>query len=73
MVNCKKNDSRGSLVSGFIILGVGLYLLGVNTDVIPGPGESWPIFPIIVGAALIVGNLLKKKPSNDDPNPPPGH
>ena len=67
MTDCKKDDSRGSMVGGIIILGVGLYFLAWNMDIIPDPGESWPIFLIIVGVALVVGNLFKSKPT-DDPN-----
>ena len=69
MTDCKKDDGRGSMVGGIIILGVGLYFLAWNMDIIPDPGESWPIFMIIVGIALVVGNLFKKKPENDQ-NPP---
>lgn len=71
MADCRKDDSRGSVVSGIIILGVGLYFLAVNMGGLPGPGESWPVFLVIVGVALIVGNLFKKR-RNDDPNQPPG-
>ena len=67
MTDCKKDDGRGSMVGGIIVLGVGLYFLAWNMDIIPDPGESWPIFMIIVGLALVIGNLMKKK-TGDDPN-----
>lgn len=73
MTDCKKDDARGSIIGGVIVLGVGLYFLAMNMDMIPGPGDSWPIFLIIVGLALVIGNLFRRK-SNDsgpDSNQPP--
>jgi hypothetical protein len=74
MADCKKDDRRGSVLSGFIILGVGLYFLGVNMDYIPPVGDSWPVFLVIVGAALILGNIFKGRRSSDTDidSPPPG-
>ncbi len=69
MTDCKKDDGRGSMVGGIIILGVGLYFLAWKMDIIPHPGESWPVFMIIVGIALVIGNLFKKGSANDQ-NPP---
>lgn len=69
MTNCKKDDGHGSMVGGIIVLGIGLYFLAWNMDMIPHPGESWPVFLIIVGIALVIGNLFKKR-SDSDPNPP---
>lgn len=71
MSDCRKNDSRGSIVSGIIVLGVGLLFLGVNMDILPSMSQSWPVFLVIVGVALIVGNLLKKRASDQDQAPPP--
>jgi len=71
MADCNKDDRRGSAVSGFIILGVGLYFLGVNMDYIPPVGESWPVFLVIVGAALIFGNVFKKRRPDDSNMMPP--
>ena len=65
MTDCNKDDGRGSMVGGIIVLGVGLYFLAWNMDIIPDPGESWPIFMIIVGIALVIGNLFKNKSTND--------
>ena len=39
----------------------GVFLLD-NFDVIPNMGKMWPIFPIIVGVALIVGSFRKPSP-----------
>ena len=59
------------MVSGIIILGIGLYFLGVNMDYLPPVGDSWPVFLVIVGVALIAGNLLRRKQPDDELNPPP--
>ena len=69
MSNSARNVNRGSIVSGVIILGIGLYFLGVNWDYIPPPDESWPFFLVIVGVALIIGHLVGG--SRQDKNPPP--
>jgi hypothetical protein len=65
MTDCNKDDGHGSMIGGIIVLGVGLYFLAWNSDLIPDPGESWPIFLIIVGIALVIGNIFKKKPADD--------
>lgn len=74
MSDYTKNDGRGSIVSGIIILGVGLYFLGVNWEYLPPVSDSWPFFLVIVGIALIVGNLLRSRRSGQEPGtPPPPH
>jgi hypothetical protein len=70
MSDYTKRDGRGSIVSGVIVLGVGLYFLGVNWDFLPPVGDSWPFFLVIVGVALIVGNLYRREQSADEPQPP---
>jgi len=49
------------IIGGIIVLGVGLLFLLVNLEVLPGLGTSWPGFIVIVGLALIIGALFKKK------------
>jgi hypothetical protein len=71
MADCKKDDRRGSAISGFIILGVGLYFLAVNLRYIPSVGDSWPVFLVIVGAALILGNLFRNRRRDDSDMSPP--
>lgn len=65
MADCNKDDGRGSMIGGIIVLGIGLYFLAWRMDYIPAPGDSWPMFLIIVGIALIVGNLMKRRSGND--------
>ena len=54
-------DRRGSMFAGLVMVGVGTIFLLVNLGYIPNIGEMWPLFPIIVGLALIIGSMRKKK------------
>lgn len=63
-------DRRGMLIGGVITIGVGIVFLLESLDVIPGLGQSWPLFPIVVGIALIVGSLIKGKGSDRPAKPP---
>jgi len=71
MANYTKDDRHGSPVAGVIILGIGLYFLAVQMDYLPPIGDSWPIFLVIVGAALIVGSFFRKGRSRGDREAPP--
>jgi multisubunit Na+/H+ antiporter MnhB subunit len=64
-VEKKSEDRSGHLVGGTILIGVGLIFLLINLDVVPGLEDLWPIFIIIVGAALIVGSLARGRKSQD--------
>lgn len=70
MSNYTKHDGRGSIVGGIIVLGIGLYFLGVNWDYLPPVSDSWPFFLVIVGVALIVGNVFRSRHRNHEPQPP---
>ena len=63
-------DRRGTLIGGVILLGVGLIFLLSNLDIIPDIDDMWPLFPIIVGVALIVGSFYKGKKSDPSDQPP---
>jgi len=71
MSDYTKSDHRGSMVSGIIILGVGLYFLGVNYEYLPPVGDSWPFFLVIVGVALIFSNLFRKRRTDNNGGMPP--
>lgn len=60
-------DRSGKLIGGVIVLGVGLLFLLVNYDILPPLEDTWPLFMIIVGIALIIGAFLKKKKKTDIP------
>ena len=59
-----ETDRRGMLIGGLITLGVGLIFLLSNLGIMPGIGQMWPMFPIIVGVALIIGAFYKDKKSD---------
>ena len=65
-----KNNSderRGMIIGGLITMGVGVLFLLHNFDVIPGMQKMWPVIPVIVGVALIIGAFSKgKKPGDSD-------
>ena len=50
-------DRRGMLVGGLIVFGVGVFFLLDQLGIIPDMSDMWPIFPIIVGLALIIGSF----------------
>jgi hypothetical protein len=69
-----RDDGRGQITGGLIVLGVGLLFLARNLGWIPGFGTIWPIFPIIVGIALILGGLRNQRADRQKPdrsNSPP--
>jgi len=45
------------LVGGLIVFGVGVFFLLDQLGIIPDMSDMWPIFPIIVGLALIIGSF----------------
>ena len=57
----RRDDARGMLIGGLIVLGVGVLFLLHNLGIIPDMDVVWPVFPIIVGIALIVGALLRMR------------
>lgn len=57
--NEKDAARHGMLTGGLIVFGVGVLFLLDELDIIPDIGKMWPIFPIIVGLALIIGALYK--------------
>ena len=68
-----ENASHGQVQAGLIVLGVGVIFLLSNLGYIPDVGDMWPLFPIVVGIALIVGGLMRKGKRTGAPPPaPPG-
>lgn len=64
-----KTQKRRPIVSGFIYLGIGIFLLLADMQSLE---YTWPAVIIIVGVALIIGAMFKsKKQVNDTPPPPP--
>jgi len=61
----KARKEKRPIISGIIYLGIGLFLLTQTTNLLPPIEHSWPIFIIIVGLALILGSLFKRKDNSD--------
>jgi hypothetical protein len=57
----RRDDPRGMLMGGLIVLGVGVLFLLHNLGLIPDMEVVWPMFPILVGLALIVGALMRMR------------
>jgi hypothetical protein len=55
-----KQSQKGMIVSGLIILGMGVLFLANEMGWIPGLHRTWPFILIIVGLALILGAVFKK-------------
>lgn len=73
----KRSKGSGSVTAGFIMIGIGLVFLLSNMGVIPDLGETWPLFLIIVGVALLIGAMRDKRTpdqttpmSPGEPTPP---
>ena len=45
---------------------LGLFLLGITTESLPPLQDSWPILIIIIGLALILGTVIRKRPQRVD-------
>ncbi|MCJ7786429.1 MAG: DUF5668 domain-containing protein [Desulfobacterales bacterium] len=68
MTECKeKEDRRGMVIGGLIVLGIGLVFLLGNLGVIPHIGNTWPLILVVVGVALLIGAVIKKDKSELPP------
>lgn len=56
----EKQGQRGMIVSGLIVLGIGVLFLADEMGWIPGLHRSWPLILIVVGLALIAGAVFRK-------------
>jgi len=63
----RERGGHGMILSGSIVLGVGMIFLLRNLGIIPQIDVMWPLFPIIVGLALIVGGLRAGRATKQDP------
>lgn len=55
------DEGRGMMIGGLITLGIGVLFLLSNFDLIPDIDKMWPVIPIVVGMALIVGSIRRPK------------
>ncbi len=55
-----EQNQRGMMVSGLIVMGMGVLFLADEMGWIPGLSRTWPVILIVVGFALLAGALFKK-------------
>ncbi len=63
----EKEDRRGMVIGGLIVLGIGLVFLLGNLRIIPDISETWPLILVVIGVALLVGAVIKKDKSESPP------
>jgi uncharacterized membrane protein HdeD (DUF308 family) len=57
----EKEDRHGMVIGGIIVLGIGIVFLLSNLDIIPHVGRMWPLILVVVGIALLIGAIVKKR------------
>lgn len=65
----RRKDPHGKMVSGIILLGIGLLFLLNNFNIID-IDQSWPFILIIVGVALLIGAMFRKRDAESSITPP---
>ena len=66
----KQKSPHGKMVTGIILLGIGVLFLLNNLDIID-LDKSWPLLLIIIGLALLVGAMFRNKDAEPSAAPPP--
>ena len=61
--NKKQDDRSGTIMGAMILIGIGVVFLLMNLDILPGWRDSWPIFLIAIGVAMVIGAFTKGKPA----------
>lgn len=61
--NCPdEKNQRGKMVTGIILTGIGVLFLLHNFDIL-FIHESWPFILIVIGLAMLIGAMFRKKDS----------
>ena len=72
--NTKMYSNRGKLTGGIILLGIGLIFFLSNINLLPDIEDSWPLFLIVIGIAMLYGATKDRshraKWSQDSPAAP---
>jgi hypothetical protein len=71
MNDYRKPEKRRPLVSGIILLCLGLWLLWLDTDWMPPLEDAWPLILVIIGLAIMVSAFLRKPRGTSQQNQPP--
>lgn len=63
-------EKRRPIISGVLLIGLGLFLLLTSHDILD-PEQAWPLLIMVVGGAFIATAVTKKSPSGEQQSPPP--
>ena len=63
-------EKRRPVISGVILIGLGLFLLLTSHDLIDAE-RAWPLLIIVVGGAIIATAMTKKEPPREQQGTPP--
>ncbi len=62
-VPVRAEHRKHPLISGIVFLGIGLFLLAVNYGYLPSVDESWPVIIILIGVAILISTLTRRRRS----------
>ena len=65
----RRKSPHSKMVSGIILLGIGVLFLLNNFDIL-FIDESWPLILIVVGIALLIGAWFRKHDEESTATPP---
>jgi hypothetical protein len=60
MTRRAKGEKRRPIISGVIWLGLGLFLLARQAELVPSITQSWPVILMIIGVAIICGAFVRR-------------
>ena len=61
---------RRPVISGVILIGLGVFLFLTSRDIIV-PEQAWPLLIIVVGGAIIATAVTRKEPPREPQGTPP--
>ena len=71
MSDYNKPEKRRPLISGIVLLGLGLWMLWMEADWMPPADESWPVIFVIIGLAIMVSAFFRKSKTPPHQDQPP--
>ena len=60
------SDQSGTITGAFILIGLGTLFMLINAGIIPDWGDAWPAILIVIGLAMLIGTIFKKKTTDED-------
>lgn len=68
----RDHSKKGAFTGGIILLGIGLIFFLSNLNIIPDIGDSWPLFLIVIGIAMLYGAYRDRSHNHPDLTGGPG-